>query len=1051
MPILKNKMESILNRGSYLSERIPTSNSSDDSVKRWMERTGMDWNILEHRLKEDNLNSENFSGLLSQTEEMKLYNENPHWYTTLKSILTLEDEFSLIEDIDQEEVNRLFIPLSHPFLSWVKMKMTAFINNSDTSKIKIDAESIISAIIKSTQSALILISCKTLIKELHTHRENEQLVGMTPEDRFDDFIERFITRSEDITNLFITYPVLGRLMAQKVNQVIDIYCEAISRFISDYSIIKSRFSLEGTLLSIQADIGDTHENGRSVMIFHFQTGKLVYKPRNLSADLHFQNLIRWINQKGFSLPLKALETINQENYGWIEFVSHDPCSKKEELSNFYYRQGANLAILYVLGASDFHLENIIASGEHPILIDLEGILQNSLDLHKGTDATAMAVKELNTSVFRSAMLPINYIPNQNKTDVSALGSHGNQQLEQETLSFIDIGTDQMRLQKVRAHTAFKENLPIFNGKQINALDFIQDLSEGFTELYKLFLANKHILLAEEGPLVQFKNDRVRVILRDTQTYASFLDASNHPSNLSDGLKRVQHFDFLWRMAGNFSEYESIVASECKDLLQQDIPIFFTEVDSCAIYDSSMKPLNLSFESSSYDYLIEKVNSLSSQDLKKQIYYIRMSLSTLSKKNTLAQVGFNTNENNKVEKVDGTIFLNTAKKIGDHLYESAIFGQSKNDVTWVGVNSDFDETLSVSPLELGLYNGISGIGLFFSALAKITKEERYKRIVDACVQRIRNTINTDVANQSLSAFFGRASIAYSLGLIGSTWEDESLLQESKNHLKSGAAHIESDDIYDLMGGTAGFLIVTVNLYKITKDPDLLDIAIKCGNHLIKHMILTASEVGWGFNRTSKILTGLSHGNTGIAWALTSLYSVTGEQSYRQAALQAIKHENTLFDKDEQNWLDLRFDQGDKDKLNPVNWCHGASGIGIGRVNIYKDLPDPSVLEDINLAVNTTIKRGFGDNHSLCHGDFGNLELLLLADPYLKRNHVSLADDIAYKIIKNQDSQWLSGVPGKFETPGFMLGLSGVGYSLLRLFDKELPSILNLELIGKSELR
>ena len=38
---------------------------------------------------------------------------------------------------------------------------------------------------------------------------------------------------------------------------------------------------------------------------------------------------------------------------------------------FYRRQGALLALLYALEATDFHAENLIASGEFPVLIDLE--------------------------------------------------------------------------------------------------------------------------------------------------------------------------------------------------------------------------------------------------------------------------------------------------------------------------------------------------------------------------------------------------------------------------------------------------------------------------------------------------------------------------------------------------------------------------------------------------------------------------------------------------------------------------------------------------------
>ena len=43
------------------------------------------------------------------------------------------------------------------------------------------------------------------------------------------------------------------------------------------------------------------------------------------------------------------------------------CTAPEEIQRFYERQGGYLALLYVLQATDFHFENLIAAGEHPVL------------------------------------------------------------------------------------------------------------------------------------------------------------------------------------------------------------------------------------------------------------------------------------------------------------------------------------------------------------------------------------------------------------------------------------------------------------------------------------------------------------------------------------------------------------------------------------------------------------------------------------------------------------------------------------------------------------
>ncbi len=100
----------------------------------------------------------------------------------------------------------------------------------------------------------------------------------------------------------------------------------------------------------------------------------------------------------------------------------------------------------------------------------------------------------------------------------------------------------------------------------------------------------------------------------------------------------------------------------------------------------------------------------------------------------------------------------------------------------------------------------------------------------------------------------------------------------------------------------------------------------------------------------------------------------------------------------------------------------------------------------MALRTTLAQGFGGNHSLCHGDLGNLELLLqasqvLPDPQWKAQ----TERIASAILESIDQHgWLCGVPLGVETPGLMTGLAGIGYGLLRLAEPErVPSVLTLE--------
>jgi lantibiotic modifying enzyme len=110
-----------------------------------------------------------------------------------------------------------------------------------------------------------------------------------------------------------------------------------------------------------------------------------------------------------------------------------------------------------------------------------------------------------------------------------------------------------------------------------------------------------------------------------------------------------------------------------------------------------------------------------------------------------------------------------------------------------------------------------------------------------------------------------------------------------------------------------------------------------------------------------------------------------------------------------------------------------------------LDDEQTRAEINIALETTLAQGFGRNHSLCHGDLGNLELLVYAGQRLDPRWEAEAKRLASTILDDsQHHDWFCGVPLEVETPGLMTGLAGIGYELLRLAEPvRVPSVLVLE--------
>ncbi|MEH6888102.1 DUF4135 domain-containing protein, partial [Priestia megaterium] len=208
------------------------------------------------------------------------------------------------------------------------------------------------------------------------------------------------------------------------------------------------------------------------------------KPRSLSIDVHFQQLLQWINKKGISDSFNTLRVVDCKDHGWVECVEHRPCSTMNRVENFYKRQGRYLAILYMLNATDFHYENIIACGEHPYLVDLESLFHHSTSKKdKIATATQKATELLNNSVIGTTLLPVR-INNPRFSEANFSGLGNNEGIV--VASVIENShTDEMCMKKkpllIKPEVT---HLPSYEGRPISYEQYTSHIIEGFKEVYK---------------------------------------------------------------------------------------------------------------------------------------------------------------------------------------------------------------------------------------------------------------------------------------------------------------------------------------------------------------------------------------------------------------------------------------------------------------------------------------------------------------------------------------------------------------------------------------
>ncbi|HEX4962139.1 MAG TPA: type 2 lanthipeptide synthetase LanM, partial [Thermoanaerobaculia bacterium] len=267
---------------------------------------------------------------------------------------------------------------------------------------------------------------RAAVLELNVARLEGRITGETPEERFAAFVERLGDPAEALA-ILRTYPVLARQLAVRIGWFADAGIEFLRRLTHDWDAILAAFGPAGDpgpLTEVATGAGDRHRGGRTVFLLTFASGwRLVYKPRPMAIAAHFQDLLRWLDDRGFAPGFRKLGVLARDGYGWMEFAAPSPCETRDEVRRFYQRMGGYLALLYALDASDVHYENLIAAGEHPLLVDLESIVQPRVSPHPDTGADWIANQILSESVLRIGLLPQRFWGGAGGgVDLSGLGS-----------------------------------------------------------------------------------------------------------------------------------------------------------------------------------------------------------------------------------------------------------------------------------------------------------------------------------------------------------------------------------------------------------------------------------------------------------------------------------------------------------------------------------------------------------------------------------------------------------------------------------------------------
>lgn len=916
--------------------------------------------------------------------------------------------------------------------------------------------SIVESFTDSVLTQLCKICISTLMFEMYILKKEKKLRGKDAVAEYVFFNKKYLRSKEYVKCIFEIYPCLERLIFECIRNALDNYKIFVDRLAQDHDLIVEKLC-EGKnfshILKIKGGISDSHKKGSSVFIVSLDNGyQIVYKPHSLECEEKYQTFLDFVS-KGCKYTIGKYTILNCGKYGWEEYVQQADCHTEAEVKRYFYRFGMLIFANYILNTNDLHVENLIAVGETTIIIDTETILGNYRVDYAETarDRIHLIIQD---SVLYSGLLPCyKYAQAGHGINMGAINGSAGDEYPITIPRIKDNFTSNMHFEYVHPVTEENSNQVILKGRSVDPTKYKQEVNEGFCDAYLNLLKRKKKAL--EAVKV-FCNINIRYLVQDTQRYSMILHTSYHPDFLQNAMFRELMLCSLLKDYKKVQGNIEIVRSEIMDMLEMDIPYFYMNSSDTDLFDSRGKAIHKYFRESSFHYVEKKIKKLSRKDMTTQSIYLQIALTKLNELDFEQRVMRQVKSEHKA--VDKSTITKSIMLITKCLMDKAIFSDDKSDVNWIGVfagGESENATWQVRPLDNYLYEGLPGVAIFFAALNKIFSDDKYNQILEG-ISKALFTYTDEMylrqrgsENESSGVFCGEASLLYTYEILYQLTSEEKYITYSKKQIEVVSKIVNSDQYFDIIYGNAGALLAILNMYKVFPEKKYLEMAISIGDSLIEKQ---EKNGGWKGKTSANELAGFSHGASGISYALYRLWHLTKEKKYCVSAKRGFLFENSLYDAQEGNWKDKRcfkdIQFGDNKKFM-TSWCHGAAGILLSRVKCYDEMYlEEFLTKDIENAIKAIIRHGMFDNNCLCHGNLGNSEIL----SECAKNTGNLEAKKMSNILLNYAVNNI--LSGNFDCgraylfghkiPGFMTGLAGMGYSLLRHIDETLPCILAIEL-------
>ena len=845
-------------------------------------------------------------------------------------------------------------------------------------------------------------------------------------------------------SFFQKYPVLYRCLQETMFRSIEFYVEMLVRLAKDKEKIEQQL-LNGkefySIRSFDKEKADMHFLGKRVVSITLDCGeKIVYKPHSIENEQWFDNFVKWLGGS-CEIEMNSLKRILKENYGWAEYVTYEECKNEEEVKRYFTRIGTLMFASYLLGTHDIHCENLIAHGEYPVVIDLENLAsavrkQTSYKEHK-------AKWYFRESVLMSGILPYyHWNKSGNGVDLSALTGGENERMPFRMPVIKNQNCEKIKIEYEHPVICTNKNRVRMNGENIEVQLYEKEIVNAFKRAYHYVYKHREMTEKKLGEIAGYKG---RYLVADTQKYSMLLLASYHSSVMKRNGDREEllRYALMKNRKDRSTESQMLCSEEIKDLMNNDIPYFYFQMNESNLYTSRGICIKNFFEQTPFETCLQKVKRMSRKDMDQQVRWIYISLNPDRRESVEPNLREVFDAVRKPDFFPKEKLLDFAERIAEKLLNEAVYDEEYGTYHWFRMLVLGKKSGAVAVTESGmyLYDGIAGICLFFHMLYALRQENRvYEQVCTILDKQLyiyteKLVKSREVERKQSGIYNGEGSLVYTYLKIYSLTSEQKYLDYAKKHASCLWDVVKQDMKNDLLDGKAGALAVFSLLYQKCLDEKYFIYAKKTAELLLKESIKVELGIGWKYSEDVPPLLGMAHGNAGMIAAFSVLKKIAKTDEYDVSLWKMLKYENSGLNKITGDWFDYRAGKQEAEKVNlpePAAWCYGAGGILISRMVLKEALEEQENMtkislelekickEDIERAISYLKKHKEREDVSLCHGLCGNLLIERFYDRVNKKS-MCQSEEKFLEVQEAESIKWK-----EWYQPGLMNGYVGIGY-------------------------